>query len=264
MPPQNSLNRSAEYGSSDFDIRHRFTAAVTYSIPGISGFAQALKGWQLNGILTLQTGQPWLVLDKVDGFATGGNPLSDFSGRWDFFGNPKDFKSGPRSIMFCSGPGAGGCSQTSGRTGQVFNAADSNSLWAKCLAVAPDMGTLNKAGCFVAGNSVMVPPTLGTYGTMGRNIFRDSGFQDLDFSVFKDFHIRERYTAEFRLETFNTLNHPNYANPYGSSDQSYLGNDPSSPSTFGCGCATPDVMAGNPIIGSGSARVMQLGFKLSY
>ncbi|MFP5276296.1 MAG: carboxypeptidase regulatory-like domain-containing protein [Acidobacteriota bacterium] len=272
VPPQNSLNRSAEYGSSDFDMRNRFTAAITYNLPGMNGFAQLLKGWQLNTIVTLQSGQPWLVLDKVDGFATGGNPLSDFSGRWDFFGNPSDFKSGPRSIMFCSGPTAGGCSQTSGRTGQSFcngasgvcNAGTSTSLWAKCLAVAPDMGTLNKAGCYVAGNSVMVPPTLGTYGTMGRNIFRDSGFKDMDLSIFKNFSFHERYTAQFRVETFNTLNHPNYANPYGSSDQSYLGNDPSSPSSFGCGCATPDVMAGNPIIGSGSSRVMQLGFTFNY
>ena len=272
VPPQNSLNRSAEYASSDFDIRDRFTAAITYNLPAINGFAQMLKGWQVNSIITLQSGQPWLVMDKVDGFATGGNALSDFSGRWDFFGNPSDFKSGPRSIMFCSGPTAGGCSQTSGRTGQSFcngssgpcDAGTSTNLWAKCLAVAQDMGTLGKSGCYIAGNSVMVPPVLGTYGTMGRNTFRDSGFHDLDMSVFKNFAFRGRYTAQFRVETFNTLNHPNYANPYGSSDQSYLGNDPSSASTFGCGCATPDVMAGNPVIGSGSSRVMQLGFTFSY
>ena len=272
VPPQNSLNRMAEYGSSDFDVRNRFTAAVTYSLPGINGFAQALKGWQVNGVLTLQSAMPWLVLDKAHGYSTGGNPLSDFSDRWDFFGNPADFKSGPRSIMYCSGPGAGGCSQTSGRTGQAFcdgssgacDAGTSTALWAKCLAAAPDPGTLASGGCYVAGNSVMVPPTLGTYGTMGRNIFRDSGFKDLDLSLFKDFKFRERYTAEFRVETFNTLNHPIYANPYGSTNLSLLGNDPSSPGTFGCGCATPDVAAGNPVIGSGSPRVMQLGFKFTY
>ncbi len=272
QPPQNSLNRSAEYGSSDFDIRSRFTAAITYNIPGINGFGQALKGWQVNTVVTLQSAMPWLVLDKADGFSTGGNALSDFADRWDFFGNPSDFKSGSRSIMFCSGPGAGGCSQTSGRTGQAFcngsagpcDAGTSAALWAKCLAVAPDQGTLGKVGCYVTGNSVMAPPVLGTYGTMGRNIFRDSGFKDMDFSVFKDFKLGERYTAEFRLETFNVMNHPIYANPYGASNTSLLGNDPSSPGTFGCGCATPDVAAGNPVIGSGSPRVLQLGFKFSY
>jgi hypothetical protein len=272
VSPQNSLNRSAEYGSSDFDIRNRFTAAITYNIPGINGFGQALKGWQINSVVTLESALPWLVLDKVDGFSTGGNALSDFADRWDFFGNPSDFKSGPRSIMYCSGPGDGGCSQTSGRTGETFcngssgpcSAGTSAQLWAKCLAVAPDQGTLAQVGCYVAGNSVMTPPVLGTYGTMRRNTFRDSGFKDMDISVFKDFKIRERYTAEFRLETFNVTNHPIYANPYGSTNLSLLGNDPSSPGTFGCGCATPDVAAGNPVIGSGSPRVLQLGFKFSY
>ncbi|MHB1936739.1 MAG: TonB-dependent receptor [Acidobacteriaceae bacterium] len=272
VPPQNSLNRGAEYGSSDFDIRQRFTAAVTYNIPGIKGYAQALRGWQLNAVLTLQTAQPWLVFDKVDSFSTGGNPLGDLADRWDFFGSPGDFGSGSKSIMHCSGPGDGGCSQTNGRTGQVFcngvpgacDAATSNTLWSRCASVAPDPGTLAKAGCYLAGNSEMVPPINGTYGTMGRNIFRDSGFQDLDFSVFKNFRFKNRYEAEFRVETFNTLNHPNYANPYGSTNLSLLGNDPSNPSTFGCGCATPDVAAGNPVIGSGSPRVMQLGFKFTY
>ncbi len=272
VPPQNSLNRMAEYGSSDFDVRNRLTAAITYDIPGKAGFGQMLKGWEINDVITLQSAMPWLVLDKVHGFSTGGNPLSDFSDRWDFFGNPGDFKSGPRSIMFCSGPGAGGCSQTSGRTGQVFcdgssgpcSAGTSTTLWAKCLAAAPDMNTLNTGGCFVAGNSVMVPPALGTYGTMGRNIFRDSGFKDMDMSVFKNFKIHERYTAQLRLETFNTFNHPIYANPYGSTNLSLLGNDPSNTATFGCGCNTPDVAAGNPVIGSGSPRVMQLGFKFTY
>ncbi len=126
------------------------------------------------------------------------------------------------------------------------------------------MNTLNTGGCFVAGNSVMVPPALGTYGTMGRNIFRDSGFKDMDMSVFKNFKIHERYTAQLRLETFNTFNHPIYANPYGSTNLSLLGNDPSNTATFGCGCNTPDVAAGNPVIGSGSPRVMQLGFKFTY
>lgn len=272
VPPQNSLDRNAEYGSSDFDIRHRLTAAITYDIPGKDGFGQMLKGWELNSVVTLQSAMPWLVIDKANAFSTGGNPLSDFADRWDFFGDPSDFKSGPRSIMYCNGPGDGGCSQTSGRTSAVYcdgapgpcSAATSATLWAKCLAAAPDQGTLATSGCYVAKSSVMVPPVLGTYGTMGRNIFRDSAFKDVDFSIFKKFKFKDRYTAELRLETFNTLNHPIYANPYGSTNLSLLGDDPSSPSTFGCGCATPDVAAGNPVIGSGSPRVMQVGFKFTY
>jgi len=84
------------------------------------------------------------------------------------------------------------------------------------------------------------------------------------FSVFKSFNWRERYGAEFRVEIFNLFNHPIYANPYGSSNTSFLGSQLNSSGSFGCGCSTPDVAAGNPLIGSGSSRVMQLGLKITY
>ena len=114
------------------------------------------------------------------------------------------------------------------------------------------------------GNSVMTPPAAGHFGTIGRNIFRDSGFQDWDFSVFKTFTFNERFGAQFRFELFNMLNRPIIANPYGASNGGDSGDDASAGTGFGCGCATPDVAAGNPIIGSGGARAMQLGLKLTF
>ena len=116
----------------------------------------------------------------------------------------------------------------------------------------------------MSGKSVMVPPKAGTFGTMGRNIFRDTGFKNVDFSVFKTFKFAERYSAQFRAEFFNVFNHPIIANPYGSANGSQLGWDPSAPGGFGSGGATPDVAAGNPLVGSGSSRVMQLGLKLMF
>ena len=46
---------------------------------------------------------------------------------------------------------------------------------------------LAQGGCYVSGKSVMVPPKAETFGTMGRNIFRDTGFKNVDFSVCKTF-----------------------------------------------------------------------------
>ena len=57
--------------------------------------------------------------------------------------------------------------------------------------------------------------------------------------------------AQFRVEFFNFTNHTNLANPYGGVVNSALGNDPSVTGGFGCGCATPDIVNGNPILGSG-------------
>jgi len=275
--PQDSKNPGAEYASSDFDVRHRFTFRASYDLPGKKGFGQLLEGWKINSIVTLESSQPWLV--------TG----SDFSGtgdgadRWDFFGKPDDFRSSARSIPFCgfvmdaipgvttmTAQGPVECSSTNGIYGNVslFSSAQAGNMWGQCTAVASDAGTLAAGGCFISGSSVMVPPTLGTFGTMGRNIFRDSGFKNWDLSVFKTFMFKDRYGAEFRVEAFNLLNHPLFANPYGASTGNAIGNVPvignSLSSTFGCGCATPDFAAGNPIVGSGSNRVLQLALKLTF
>ena len=261
--PQNSRDPGAEYASGDFDIRHRFTFTATYALPGKKGFGQLLEGWKLNSILSLQTGQPWLVNDTANDFSGSG----DIADRWNFYGNPSDFKSGSSSIPYCTGPGAGGCSVTSGVSGirTSFSAAVSTAMWAQCTAVAPDPSTLATGGCYVSGKSVMAPPKAGTFGTMGRNIFRDSGFKNLDFSLFKTFKFKERFNAQFRAEFFNILNHPNIANPFGSVNGWGVGNDPGGAvNTFGCGCATPDGAAGNSLLGSGSARAVQLGLKINF
>ena len=39
------------------------------------------------------------------------------------------------------------------------------------------------------------------------------GFKRLDFSVFKDFQLTERFRLQFRAEMFNILNHPNFNAP---------------------------------------------------
>jgi hypothetical protein len=128
---------------------------------------------------------------------------------------------------------------------------------------AATVASLNSFGCFAQGKSVMTPPAAGTFGTMSRNPFRDAGFRDWDLSITKGWKFKERLTAQFRAELFNVLNHPNFANPYGGSN-TYGHNDPSSSSTFGCGCATPDAAAGNPVLGSGGNRAIQLGLKLLF
>jgi hypothetical protein len=275
--PQDSSNPGAEYGSGDFDVRHRFTFTTTYNIPGIKGFGQLLEGWKLNSIVTIQSPQPWLITDTSNDFRGGDN-----SDRWDIFGNPATFRSGPNSIPFCSGFGVDKtgayttsgvtCTQTSGISGST-SAPLANSAAMATLCAAHAAGTttglsptsnLVADGCFASSNSVLTPPAQGSFGNMGRNIFRDSGFKNVDFSVFKTFTFKERYSAQFRLEFFNLFNHPISANPYGSANGYGVGNDPSAGTGFGCGCATADVAAGSPMIGSGGPRAMQIGLKLAF
>jgi hypothetical protein len=261
--PKDSTNPGAEYGSSDFDIRNRFTLSLTYSIPGKKSWGQLLEGWQVNSIVTLQSSQPWQVIEQSNDYSGTG----EFADRWDFFGNPSDFHSdGPRGIPFCTGPTS--CSQTDAVNPNwaPFTPAQMASMWAQCAAKAPDARTLAISGCFVQGNSVLVPPAFGTIGNLGRNVFRDTGFHNVDFSVSKNWKFKERFNAQFRVEMFNVFNHPNFANPWGGTSGYGSGatSDPSQGGIFGCGCATPDGASVNPVLGSGSARAIQLGLKFTF
>jgi len=269
--PMDSRRPFLDHGSGDEDIRHRFTLSVTYSLPEKKTRSQLLEGWQLNTIIAVQSGQPWNVNDQANNFS-GTNENAD---RWDFFGSPADFKSqGQNTMPFCTGvpgdPTTASCTFiTPGSPTPVpLSASLITAAWTQCSANARDAGTLAAGGCYVSpnGKSVLVPPAQGTFGTMGRNIFRDTGFHNVDLSVSKNFRIREKIKAQFRIETFNIFNHPNFANPNGATSGYGQGAfaDPSQASQFGCGCATPDNAAFNPVLGSGSARAIQLGLKFTF
>jgi hypothetical protein len=56
-----SLDLHAQRAVSSFDIPHRFTAAFNYQLPAVKAGAwkPIVKGWQVNGIITVQSGQPF-------------------------------------------------------------------------------------------------------------------------------------------------------------------------------------------------------------
>jgi hypothetical protein len=260
--PQDSTNPRAEYASGDFDVRNRFTFTAGYEIPGRKGFGQLLEGWKINSIVSVQSAQPWNIADQSNQFFTS---TGDKNARWDFFGDPRDFKSGSSSIPYCTGfPGPVTCTTQSGISGIPSTFANSAAMGAQCTAVAPSAAALAAGGCYVDGNSVLVPPAPGTFGTMGRNIFRDNGFRNWDLSLFKTFTFKERYSAQFRFEVFDVLNRATISNPNGANNGSHNGDDPSNTGAFGDGAQTPDFATGNPIIGSGGNRAIQLGLKLNF
>ncbi|MGB9234039.1 MAG: carboxypeptidase regulatory-like domain-containing protein [Terriglobales bacterium] len=256
--PQDATHPTREYASSDFDVRHRLTLSLTYLIPGTKGYGQMLEGWQINSIVTLSSAQPWGPMDLgTDVSGTGPLPVSPPASspdRWNFVGNPSDFTSGPSGIPFFL-PGIPSSPQDP-------TYAVNNPLCSSQATTALLMTSLEAFGCYQKGKSAMTPPALGTFGSMGRNTFRDSGFRNLDFSLSKNFKWRERFGFQGRAEFFNIFNHPNFANPYGGQNGFGL-NDPSA-GAFGCGCATPDVAAANPVIGSGGSRAVQLGLKITF
>jgi len=64
--PQDPSNLGAEYGPSTFDTRQRFTAALNYDIPSWSAHKRFGSGWQLNSIISVQTGRPIPIANNTD------------------------------------------------------------------------------------------------------------------------------------------------------------------------------------------------------
>ena len=249
--PLDSTNPKRYRGSSTFDVRQRGSISTTYAFPGKKSPGQILQGWQVNSVVQLQSGTPWDPTETADDFSGTNERRNSTAERWDFFGNPGDFTT------------IHGFTATNGIP---YFPGTSN---AACLARAKTLdggagvglaqASLTNLGCYALGSSILIPPPYGSYGTMGRDILRNSGFKDWDLSVTKDWKFKDRVTAQFRAEVFNILNHPIFANPgRGIPDANPAG------AQFGCGCNTPDQAAQNPVLGAGGPRAMQLGLKLIF
>lgn len=247
--PQNSLNYPAERGNSDYDIRNRFTLAVTYDLPAVKTKFQLLQGWQITTLATLEGGEPYTLGDFNDDTSSTG----EFSDRWNISGPASNIHWSPTTSIPFIDPSTftvDGSGNVIGGNQQCINAAGPNNQAA--------LNQLGNYGCYISGNTVLTPPAQGTFGDMGRNVFRGPSFKNWDFSVSKMFKLSDRFSLQFRGEFFNILNHPNF-------DVFSLDNDLSSSSNAGLVTFTPDLgSASNPVLGSGGSRHIQLGAKFSW
>jgi len=226
------LNR----GNSNFDIRNRLTWNFIYEFPTMSGGWQKLKnGWGVNGIVTVQSGQP---------FQLNYNFEDDYDGSGEFFGRPD--LVGP--IHYSSDP---------------RNFLDLTSFAAPCTY--PASGGDGFADTCIPGTR--------HFGNEGRNSLIGPHFRQFDFSLFKNTVITERLKLELRFEAYNLLNHPNFANPYLPAfiaDAAPNGVGPDGRSlnnSQGQGLqltATGDVGIGYPFLGSGGPRTLQIAAKFTF
>jgi hypothetical protein len=174
------------YGSSDFDARHRIAATYVYSVP-VAGFMkdkailrEALSGWGIGGVSVAQTGFP-IGLSM-------GTDRSYWCDAFSYFGcgdvpqvnNFNVTKHDPRAT-----PGIG----------QYFDTTP--------FSAEP----------------------LGTFGNATRNYFHGPGFNYTNLDVIKNFPLSAegKQRLEIRLEAFNAFNHTNFAPPSGNFSSSQFG-----------------------------------------
>ena len=179
-----SSSSTLDYGNSDLDIRHRATGQINYKLPfaadrnGVVGVLA--KGWQVNAIEVWQTGTAFTIADSV-GQAYPGNPAD----RPNVIGNP------------LGGSCPGGVAI--GSLNCFFNTS---------AFQQQKLGTLG----------VLKTDTTTPVGTIGRyveerNQLYGPHFRHLDLSLFKEWKLMDRYTLQFRAESFNLTNTPNFAQP---------------------------------------------------
>src|SRR6266478_3416794 len=171
-------NPRGSRGLSDFDHRHRSITSFVYELPfykntgGIKG--RALGGWQTSGVLTVQSGAPFSVLDSGGGTALQLDGGSSFS-------------AGFAPGFSCRNAVTPGSAES-----RLNNFVNPNAF-VKAPVVGPDGST--------------------GFGDVPRNCFIGPHQANMDLSVGKTFRIAETQSVLFRTEFLNVANHPSFANP---------------------------------------------------
>jgi len=238
--PNDSTRPNLEYGNSNFDIRNRFTWIFAYDLPHMGGDWQKLKnGWGLNSAVTLQDGQPFQLNYNFEG---------DFSGSGELFDRPDvvapiQYQPNNPAQFLNLASFATPCTPLSGQPLLDFEASGDG----------PDQNCV---------------PGTRHFGNEGRDALRGPSFKQWDFAIYKNTQITERLGMQLRAEFFNILNHPNFSNPFlpafiADAAQQGIGTNGVSQKFYGLS-ATGDVGIGNPFLGGGAPRGIQLAAKFTF
>lgn len=179
---------SCRKGLADFNVAQTLVMNYLWDLPTPRNWGtvgeHVLGGWELGGIVTLETGVPVTPL-------IGGDPLGLNSG--DAFAYPNRLA---------------GCSTVN--SGSIDNYINAN-----CYAL-PMATPAIAASCTPFANASVPGTCANLLGNSGRNTVVGPGIATYDFSVFKNNYIRrisESFNVQFRAEFFNFLNRPNFGTP---------------------------------------------------
>ncbi|MGD1211547.1 MAG: TonB-dependent receptor [Candidatus Acidiferrales bacterium] len=207
----NPLNLRSGYGNSDFDRTHVINFTYLYRLPKF--FAESswkgwlADGWAFEGITTLQSGQPYSIIDY------SGAVGSIFYGTSDGITNP---------IV----PLAPGCTPKSALTGASGANFVDGSLVGPA-ALNPNCFTLPLLSPGDLGGAIPAGDTYETnFISKGqRNIFRQPWQRRADVSLVKNTQVTERVTVRYSFDVFNLTNTASFDIPVDNVSQNINFND---------------------------------------
>ena len=175
-------------GSSDFDVRHRIAAHWIWEIP-MGRKSQAWKrryllgGWEISGLLSYQTGQPFTIADTGVPDFRGERTRPRVTGLLPHAGSLVPDAVSPNSFLYLP-------------LNQVYDPVSG-----KCLAnTAPFAYEISVNGPFD--------------GILPRNTFRQPGTYHQDTTLLKNIPLpKEGMKLQFRAEFYNLFNHPRSPDP---------------------------------------------------
>src|SRR6185295_10624583 len=159
---------AAQRGPSDFDHRHRFVLSYTWQLPRpTSGHrflpSKLAEGWAIAGVVTLQSGLPFSILDSGAGTLFG--PATYFT----------TASLAPRMTLEDAVRGG----SVSSRVNQYFN----TSVFVPASFV-PDGGLIDGRFPVTGGGTI--------FGNLGRNILRGPGQRNVDMALIKRTTVGEK------------------------------------------------------------------------
>lgn len=174
-------------GLSDFDHRHRFVTSALYELPFFAhkegAMSKALGGWEVSGVIILQSGAPYTPVDSAGGTAYA-------------FSSPN-----LATPVFATGFSCGNASTRGSVEARLAHFANPSAF-----VVDPHV---------LLSNGTMSDAT--GLGNVSRNCLIGPPQKNVDFTLGKTFKLTERQSIRFRTDFFNLFNHPSFANP-GSAD----------------------------------------------
>jgi hypothetical protein len=190
---ENPSNIKAEKASSSFDRRQRLSSSYLWEPFPTRGLA--LGGWQLNGIVSYQSGQPFSPLNAVPtGLCADANGDGILTNDRPAIGNPR---APLTSVALLTSTGCAIPPGPNGLTVANYSMDPANAHFVQTpLGLKP-------------GQSFSVGSEQYKAESAGRNILFGPNLVEWDAALMKNFHFGESKVLQFRWEVYDALNHAN-------------------------------------------------------